>query len=241
MQWLKQLFSRRRRYEELSATIREHLEEKIADLMDQGLTRKEAERLARREFGNVTLIEERSREVWQWQMLESVWADTKYAARQMRKSLTFTITCMLTLALGVGANTAIFSIINTVLLHPLPYDNSRRLVLVSENLPQEGSSDVGVSAQEYLDYQQQNHVFSEVAAFETTGFNLTGVGQPQRINAAQISATASPAAWYYSGTWPQLYFSGRSLRFRPRRSFISCALARPVRGRSSHPRRDHPS
>jgi predicted permease len=192
MSWLRQLFTRRRRYDELSESIREHLDEKIEDMIDRGMTREEAECKARREFGNVTLIEQRSREVWQWQMLESVWADTKFAARQMRKSLTFTVTCVLTLALGIGANTAIFSIIDTVLLHPLPYYNPSRLVLVSENLPKEGSSDVGVSAQEYFDYQHQNHVFSEVAAFETTGFNLTGIGHPERINAAQISATALP-------------------------------------------------
>ena len=93
MSWLSQLFTRRRRYDELSESIREHLDEKIEDMIDRGMTREEAERKARREFGNVTLIEQRSREVWQWQMLESVWADTKFAARQMRKSLTFTDAC----------------------------------------------------------------------------------------------------------------------------------------------------
>jgi putative ABC transport system permease protein len=72
MRWFKQLFTRRRRYDELSETIREHLEEKIADLMDDGMTRDDAERAARREFGNVALIEQRSREVWQWSMLESI-------------------------------------------------------------------------------------------------------------------------------------------------------------------------
>jgi predicted permease len=192
MSLFSRLFSRKRRYDDLSVSIHEHIEERTEELIEEGMARGQAEQKARREFGNVTLIQERSREIWQWAMLESILADTKYAARQMRKSLTFTITCVLTLALGVGANTAIFSIINTVLLHPLPYYNPNRLVLVSENMPQEGSSDVGVSAQEYLDYQHQNHVSSEVAAFETTGFNLTGIGHPERINAAQISATALP-------------------------------------------------
>ena len=113
MQWLKQLFTRRRRYDELSESIREHLEEKIADLMDSGMTRGEAERSARREFGNVALIEERSREIWQWPTLESIYADLGYAARKLRKSPAFTITCLLTLALGIGASTAVFSTINT--------------------------------------------------------------------------------------------------------------------------------
>jgi len=193
MRWYKQLRSRRLRYDELAESMREHLDEKIADLMDSGMTREQAERSARVEFGNVTVIEERSREVWQWSLLETLWVDLKFAGRQMRKSPAFTITCLLTLALGIGANTAVFSAINTILLHLLPYRDPGRLVLVSESLPlMSDGNDVGVSAQEYLDYSRQNTVFSEVAAFETDEFNLTGTGQPQRINAARISVSALP-------------------------------------------------
>ena len=90
MGWLRQLFSRRRRYEELSESIREHLDEKTADLMDRGMPRDEAERAARREFGNVTLIEERSREVWQWPTIESVLGDIRFAFRQLAKLETAT-------------------------------------------------------------------------------------------------------------------------------------------------------
>ena len=191
MQWLKPL-RRRRRYIEISESIREHLEEKIADLIDDGMTRAEAERSACHEFGNVTLIEERSREVWQWSALESTYADLGYAARKLRKAPAFTIACLFTLALGIGANTAVFSTINTILFHPLPYKDPSRLVLLSESLSMESSNDVGVSAQEYLDYRSQNSVFSETAAFETTDFNLTGAGEPRRINAARISASTLP-------------------------------------------------
>ena len=161
MQWLKQLLTRRRRYHELSQSIREHLEEKIADRMDDGMTRAEAERAARHEFGNVALIEERSREVWQWPTFESICADLGYAARKLRKSPAFTLTCLFTLGIGIGANTAVFSTINTILIHPLPYRDPGRLVLISESLPLEGSDDVGVSAQEYLDYSSQNGAFSQ--------------------------------------------------------------------------------
>ena len=79
MNWFRQLFSRRRHYDELSQSILEHLEEKVADLMDRGMTRAQAEKAAHREFGNVMRIKERSREVWQWPRLENTWADVKFA------------------------------------------------------------------------------------------------------------------------------------------------------------------
>jgi putative ABC transport system permease protein len=118
--WLKQLFSRSRQYDELSESIREHLGEKIADLMDSGMTREEAEWKARREFGNVTRIEERSREVWRWPTMESVVADLLFALRQLYKSPGFTIPAVLTLALGIGATTAIFTLVEQVMLQSLP-------------------------------------------------------------------------------------------------------------------------
>ncbi len=120
MGWLRRLFSRRRLYNELSETIREHLEEKVDDLMDKGMTREQAERVARRDFGNVTRIEERSREVWQWPALEGIVADVRFALRQLIKSPGFTITAVLTLALGIGATTAIFTLVEQVMLQSLP-------------------------------------------------------------------------------------------------------------------------
>jgi hypothetical protein len=110
MNWFKQLSSRHRHYDELAESIREHLDEKVADLMDRGMTRKEAERTARLEFGNVTRIEGRSREVWQWPKLESLWADTKYALRRLRRAQLFTAIALITLSVAVGANTVIFSV-----------------------------------------------------------------------------------------------------------------------------------
>jgi predicted permease len=116
----------------------------------------------------------------------------RYALRQLRKSPGFTAVAVLTLALGIGANTAVFSVIDAVLLRPLPYPKPERLMLVTETEAQGGDEELGVAAQEYLDYRDQNRSFSSVAAFEAEGFNLTGEGQPLRVQAARISASAFP-------------------------------------------------
>ncbi len=138
MAWFRQLFSRRRRYDELSESIREHIDEKIEDMIDRGMTREEAERKARREFGNVTRIEERSREVWQWPALESLCADTKYVLRRLRRAPLFTAIALITIAVAAGANTVIFSVVNGVLLKPLSCANPDRLIAVDTSSQQIG-------------------------------------------------------------------------------------------------------
>jgi predicted permease len=188
MLWLKQLFSRRRRYDELSESIREHLDEKVADLTDRGMTRGEAERKARREFGNVTLIEERSREVWRWEFIESVWADLKFAVRQLRKSPGFSLTIILTLALGIGANTAIFSLVNAFLLRPLPYPHADRLVMVWEQLRALGINRFPSPIADFMDYKNDNRVFEGMAGVEDAHYVLTAGDFPQRLFALRVTS-----------------------------------------------------
>ena len=127
MNWLTQLFSRRRELNNISEEIAEHLEEKVQELVANGMSREESENVARREFGNVLLIEEHSREAWQWRTLETILRDLKYALRQLRRNPGFTFVVVLTLSFAIGANTAVFSMINAMLLRPLPYSHPDRL------------------------------------------------------------------------------------------------------------------
>lgn len=126
------MFARRRRYRELAESMREHLSERVEALIDEELSRTDAEYQARKEFGNVTRIEEQSRAVWQGPHVESVWADAKYALRQMRRNPGFAATAIGTLALGIGAAAAMFTVVDHVLLRPLPYKDAGRLVTMEE-------------------------------------------------------------------------------------------------------------
>src|SRR5579863_976409 len=121
MNWWQQIRIRRQLEQEIAAEIGQHLEEQVADLCAQGLSRREAEREARLRFGNPVALTERSREVWMWPRLEAVVADVWVAFRQLRRAPAFTVTAVLTLAVGVGVNVALFSLARHVLMAPLPY------------------------------------------------------------------------------------------------------------------------
>jgi putative ABC transport system permease protein len=190
MNWIKQLFSRQRLYGDLSDEIQEHLAEKVDELVAGGMPREEATFAAQREFGNVLQIEERSREVWQWPALENFFIDVRYGARMLRKNSGFTAVAVVTLALGIGANTAMFSVVNTVILHPLPYKNSDQLVQVFST---KGMwKKVLLSRPTLAEVRSQNRVFQQVATFLSAVVTLTGTGEPERLQAAWVSPDLFP-------------------------------------------------
>jgi len=186
MGWLKKLFSRRRMYAELSEEIREHLEEKVEELVGGGMLRKDAEAAARREFGNVTLVEEDGRSVWRWAWIEDFLSDVRYGLRGLRKNPGFTAIAILTLALGIGATTAIYSVTYATLLAPLPYPHPDRLVIVWPQF--HGHRVWGTSAGDFLDWKRQNNVFEDLTAFDSqsSSFNLVSAGHPERVMAQKV-------------------------------------------------------
>lgn len=186
MFWIKQLFARRRHYDDLSVSIQEHLEERIDELMEDGMLRKEAEQTARREFGNVALVEQRSREVWQWPRLESLWADVKFGLRQLKKSLAFSITTVLIIALSIGAVISIFSVLNAALLKALPVHNPQQLVIVE--CPDSHGGFNGFPYSTFRYFRNHNDVFSGILASSIPeGLNVSVAGETALLRGQIVS------------------------------------------------------
>src|SRR6266700_106292 len=184
MKTIRQAFTRRQRYNDLTVSIQEHMEEKIDELVESGMSRREAEQAARREFGNVLLLEQRSREVWQWRALESMLADLKFTLRRLRKSPGFALTVLLTLAIGIGANTAVFSVIDGVLIKPLPYPESDRLAALWMQAPGAGGlsnfeSGLRLSPSMYFTFAEHNKTFESLGIWSAGTVYVMGLAQPE--------------------------------------------------------------
>src|SRR5271169_416042 len=177
MIWLRQLFLRRRIYDDVAEEIQQHLEEKIEGLVAGGLCKSEATAAARREFGNVTLTEENSRAVWQWPSIESFLAEVRFGVRTLRKSPAFTAIAVVTLALGIGANSAIFSLVNGILLVSLPYPQAEQLVSVTGAYPQGA----------LVALREQLRTLDVAAYADGHEFTLTGPGDALRLTGTLVS------------------------------------------------------
>ena len=176
MSWLGDVIRRRRLYDDLGEEMREHLEEKTEQLVREGMPREEAEQAARRAFGNPTLLEERGREVWQRTRLENLWRDLVFALRQIRKSKGFACAVIGTLALGIAAPTAMFTVVDQVLLRALPYPKASQLVDLHE-VPAHGGKDAW-STTPYLDiaaWRSRAKSFEQIAFYDgDTGRSFLG-------------------------------------------------------------------
>ena len=122
-------------------------------------------------------------------MLGTVWQDIRYGIRTLLKNRSFTVIVLAVLALGIGANTAIFSVMNAVLLRSLPYGDEDRIMMVWENDTKEGNPKNAVAPGNFVDFKEQNQVFDNLAVYtQPSGVNLTGTDEPERVEAAGISA-----------------------------------------------------
>ena len=172
---------RQRMLEDLDRDIRDHLEQETQDNIARGLPPDEARYAALRKFGNITRAREDAREVWSLVWLEQFLQDLRFGLRSLAQSPGFTAVAVITLALGIGANTAIFSVVDAVLLRPLPYDHAEQLVRIIEAKPEEGVKEAGTSFFDFEDIRAQNHVFSYVAGNSAHELTLTGRGEPSVV------------------------------------------------------------
>lgn len=194
---LRRLFLRGRLYNDLSQEMREHLEERVDELMQGGMSREAALSAARREFGNSALLEEQGREVWQWRVLDSVLRDLRLTIRQLRRTPGFTLTVFVLLMLAIGANTAVFSFVSGLWLRPLPYPEPQRLAGLTRHLA--GVLPSGKAVDESDDGQDgetwelvRDRVPSTLSAaymFTSNGVNLEANRKVRYVQDHRVSAT----------------------------------------------------
>ena len=170
----------------LREEIESHLRMAVRDRMERGESAAEAEANARREFGNQSLVEEVTRDMWSWTWLEQLWQDVRYGLRGMRRNPGFAAVAVIALALGIGANSAIFTAVNAILLRPLGYRDPERLVAILNH-------GVGpVSPANFVDWKAQNHSFDNMGAAEYWTPDLTGTDRSEKLWALHLSADVLP-------------------------------------------------
>ena len=187
----------KKRNRELEEEIQSHLQMAARDRAERGESIEQAGYAARRDFGNAGLIAETTRDMWGWQWAERVRQDVRYAVRAMGRSPGFTAVAVVTMALGIGANTAIFSLINTALFYKQPYGRPHQLMVIKEIVL---GDRLNTSPAEYLDYRDRNRVFESAAGYESDDYDVTGAGEPERITGVRVTSNLFPTLQ----VWPSL-------------------------------------
>jgi putative ABC transport system permease protein len=188
MAWFRRLtglWKRDHRDRELDEELRSHIEMRMADSLHAGMSAREADEDARRRFGNFTLQKERTRDMDILGWLESFMQDVRYGVRSLAKNPGFAFVAILTLALGIGANTAIFSVVNGVLLKPLPFDHPEQILWFEDVQPKLAAAPL--SAPEFIAYRDHNRTLSQIAAIRPLNFTFTGQGPAERIRGGVVT------------------------------------------------------
>jgi len=188
----RNLFSKQRVEQDLSEEVSAYLGLLIESKMTEGFDPAEARRQALIELGGIEQVKESVREVRMGHYLETLLQDLRFAGRMLFKHPGFSLVAILTLSLGIGATTAIFSVVNAVLLRQLPISDPQRVAVIHDQLPRLNLPRSQVSALQYLDYSSQTDVFESAAALSQRGLNLTGVDVPQRLQTARATASFFP-------------------------------------------------
>ncbi len=195
MSWFRRfsnLFQRDELSKELDEELQFHLDARARDNIDAGMTADEARNDARKRFGNRTLAQEKSEEMNIVVLLQTIGQDIYYAIRNLRKSPGFTAVAVLALALGIGASTSVFTIVNGVLLRPLPFPEPERLFLISYTYGSLKFDGPVLLDRHYLEFQRHNRSFESVATFSQTSVTLNGTGEAVRVPAAMVTASFFP-------------------------------------------------
>ena len=185
---LRNLFHKQREERELDAEVRAHELLMADEKIRAGIDLQEARRQARLELGGLEQVKEQVREMRSGHGLEIFIQDVRFGLRMLRKSPGFTAVAVLTLALGIGANTSIFSVVSAVLLRPLPYANPGQLIFVSEAKPEAGISGLGMSYPTFTELRDDNRVFSAIAGLGGHALVLTGHGEPSEVSTVVVTS-----------------------------------------------------
>jgi putative ABC transport system permease protein len=189
---LRALLWRDATLKDIEEEMRSHVEMEIETNIERGMRPDEARLAAMRSFGNLGRLRDLAYDVRGGGMVETLWQDLRCGSRMLLKHPSFTFIAVLTLALGIGANTAIFSVLNSVLLRPLPYEAADRLVWIWDSNPSLDYPRFPSSGLNFKDWQQESESFEHMSAFTGWSFNLTNEGEPERIQGAMASSDFFP-------------------------------------------------
>src|SRR5919108_726572 len=186
---LQTLFRRKRNTQQLNDEVQFHLDQQIAENLASGMSPAEASHAARRTFGNSTMLKEETRDTWGWLWLEQIGRDLRYAMRTLSRTPTFTTMAVLGMALGIGANTTLFTVVRTVLLKPLPFKDPEQLVMLYEQSADGKHSDNPVAGGIFQEWQKQSRTFEQMALLGGSGYNLSGTNGmlPEKLEGGKCS------------------------------------------------------